>query len=406
MTQRTTPLRTLSRAAGSVATTIGVVLVAACGSSPAGTAGGGGTSADATAHAGPHTSSPIAAAQPLRAGERFLNLTVSKPYTPSPPNGGTDDYRCLVVDPHLTTPAFLTGTQFQPQNVPIVHHAIVFAVPPEQAATARAKDAATAGPGLDLLRRHRPGERAAAAGVGRHLDPRWHRNPPAAGRRIPPGARQPAGPSGALQPARHRRPPRRNRPVQRPVATDRRHRSHQAAGHGAVAGADRTALRRRRVRPAVRPRRSHRGRHPALRRRSRGHGGATGERTAATAPRCPATPSTAIYRYRNPSRSTRRSDTCTCSDARSRWNSTPAPPKPKPCSTSPRSTSTTRSSSRYPRPVDLNPGDTLRVTCTHDATLRQQLPALSKLPPRYVVWGDGSSDEMCLGLLTATFGSP
>ena len=55
-----------------------------------------------------------------------------------------------------------------------------------------------------------------------------------------------------------------------------------------------------------------------------------------------------------------------------------------------------------PSPVDVNPGDTVRVTCTHDATLRQKLPQLSKLPPRYVVWGDGTSDEMCLGLLTAT----
>jgi hypothetical protein len=55
-----------------------------------------------------------------------------------------------------------------------------------------------------------------------------------------------------------------------------------------------------------------------------------------------------------------------------------------------------------PTPVDVASGDTLRVTCTHDATLRQQIPQLSKLPPRYVVWGDGTSDEMCLGLLTAT----
>ena len=53
-------------------------------------------------------------------------------------------------------------------------------------------------------------------------------------------------------------------------------------------------------------------------------------------------------------------------------------------------------------PARQTTGDTLRVTCTHDATLRQQLPQLSGLPPRYVVWGDGSSDEMCLGLLTAT----
>jgi len=55
-----------------------------------------------------------------------------------------------------------------------------------------------------------------------------------------------------------------------------------------------------------------------------------------------------------------------------------------------------------PDPVHLKPGDTVRITCTHDAALCRQLPQLSKLPPRYVVWGDGTSDEMCLGLLTVT----
>ena len=42
----------------------------------------------------------------------------------------------------------------------------------------------------------------------------------------------------------------------------------------------------------------------------------------------------------------------------------------------------------------------LKVTCTHDAALRQELPSLRKLPPRYVVWGDGTSDEMCLGVVS------
>jgi hypothetical protein len=42
---------------------------------------------------------------------------------------------------------------------------------------------------------------------------------------------------------------------------------------------------------------------------------------------------------------------------------------------------------------------TVTVTCTHDATLRDRLPALQGLPPRYVVWGEGSTDEMCLGIL-------
>ena len=44
-----------------------------------------------------------------------------------------------------------------------------------------------------------------------------------------------------------------------------------------------------------------------------------------------------------------------------------------------------------------SPGDTIEVTCTYDPTLRQELPQLRKLPPRFVTWGDGSSDEMCLG---------
>ena len=53
-------------------------------------------------------------------------------------------------------------------------------------------------------------------------------------------------------------------------------------------------------------------------------------------------------------------------------------------------------------PVTVRPGDKLRVTCTHDATLRQQLPELQGLPPRYVVWGEGSTDEMCLGIVAYT----
>ena len=57
---------------------------------------------------------------------------------------------------------------------------------------------------------------------------------------------------------------------------------------------------------------------------------------------------------------------------------------------------------KLPSPVEIGPGDTLRVTCTHDAGLRKRLPHLSKLPPRYVVWGDGTSDEMCIGIMTVS----
>lgn len=53
-------------------------------------------------------------------------------------------------------------------------------------------------------------------------------------------------------------------------------------------------------------------------------------------------------------------------------------------------------------PIAINPGDTVRVECTYDPTLRQKLPQLKSLEPRYVTWGEGSSDEMCLGVLSGT----
>jgi len=52
--------------------------------------------------------------------------------------------------------------------------------------------------------------------------------------------------------------------------------------------------------------------------------------------------------------------------------------------------------------IEQDRGDTIRVQCTFDPTLRQLLPELKGLPPRYVTWGEGSSDEMCLGVIAAT----
>jgi hypothetical protein len=51
-------------------------------------------------------------------------------------------------------------------------------------------------------------------------------------------------------------------------------------------------------------------------------------------------------------------------------------------------------------PVSVSPGDRLQVTCTYDPSLRQELPATRSLPPRFVTWGDGSSDEMCLAIVS------
>ena len=46
----------------------------------------------------------------------------------------------------------------------------------------------------------------------------------------------------------------------------------------------------------------------------------------------------------------------------------------------------------------------VKVTCTHVQWLRDKLPAFEGQPDRYVVWGEGTTDEMCLGMLQVTRG--
>jgi hypothetical protein len=49
-------------------------------------------------------------------------------------------------------------------------------------------------------------------------------------------------------------------------------------------------------------------------------------------------------------------------------------------------------------PIAVSAGEPVQVTCTYNPTLAQQLPILRKTPPHFVTWGDGSTDEMCIGL--------
>jgi hypothetical protein len=375
-----------------------VVLVAACGSSSPGTAAGGGTSP----HVGHDPSSPVPAPQPLRPGERFLNLTVSKPYTPSPPHGGTDDYRCLVVDPHLTTPAFLTGTQFQPQNAPIAHHAIVFAIPPEQAAAARAKDAASEGQGWTCF---------GDVGLDSQQQPAWV------------DSWTPGGTETLLQhDVGFRFEPGSLLVLQvhyNLLATD-----------GRPSGTDQSSVRLRLTEgtAATEPLDTLQLMAPIELPCAAGESGPLCDRAAAVAD--------VAQRFGAEVGDVEAQLVSQCS------NGTPLPgntqhcdiPVPQPVTVYAafghmhllgRSIKVELNSGTpqartlldvpsfdfddqklqpLPNPVDLHPGDTVRVTCTHDATLRAQLPQLTKLPPRYVVWGDGTADEMCLALLTATVG--
>lgn len=99
------------------------------------------------AHDDHHDTAPVKA-KALRKGESRTTLEMPESYTPSAPYGaGTDDYRCFLLDPELDQDTWLTGTHVRPGNPEVVHHVILFQVPPSKVKTAEAKDAESPGEG-------------------------------------------------------------------------------------------------------------------------------------------------------------------------------------------------------------------------------------------------------------------
>ncbi len=154
----------MSRARTSVTATLvsATLLLAACGTgadAPEPQAEPTSTAAEADPSASPATeehaqgsghgsTAKPAKLVPLRPGERRTTLLMPEAYTPSAPYGaGTDDYRCFLLDPGLEEDAWLTGTNVLPGNPDVVHHVILFRISPGNVAAAEAKAAEDAGQG-------------------------------------------------------------------------------------------------------------------------------------------------------------------------------------------------------------------------------------------------------------------
>jgi len=54
--------------------------------------------------------------------------TMPKAHIPSAPNGGTDDYRCFLIDPSVKQDSLITSVKFLPQRKVLWHHSILFLV--------------------------------------------------------------------------------------------------------------------------------------------------------------------------------------------------------------------------------------------------------------------------------------
>ena len=385
----------VSRVVGLAAGVTAILMTAACGNGSAGAAGpAAAQSSAASEHAG-HGSAAIPVAAALRAGERFVTLTMPQPYTPVAPNGGTDEYRCFLVDPKLDSTAYLTGSQFLPQNTAIVHHAIFFRVDPDQAAKARSVDDASPGEGWTCF---------GDAGIGG--DAGWvaHWAPGANETLLSAGVGYPMPPGSLMVMQVH---------------------YNLLATGGKQGGSDQSSIRLRLTDGAKKldPLETMELPAPVELPCAAGESGPLCDRNAAIAD--------VARRFGDDVGSAEANLVQMCDKG------TPAPGDTQHCDRPVRQAGTIYAVAGHMHllgrsiKVELNPGtpgartlldipvynfddqaihplaapvavkagDTLRVTCRHDAALRKLLPQLRTLPPRYVVWGDGTSDEMCLGLV-------
>ncbi len=117
-----------------------VALVSACGSSAAAPEAAPTAAPTAASKAAPKA---VPTAPVTVAGAKLTTLTMqdTTAYTPRAINGGTDDYHCTLVDPHATENSFIVSSEFFPgegKSAAEVHHAILFLVPPDLVKAAEA----------------------------------------------------------------------------------------------------------------------------------------------------------------------------------------------------------------------------------------------------------------------------
>ncbi|MEU7000880.1 monooxygenase [Nonomuraea sp. NPDC046570] len=341
------------------------------------------------------TASPPPPAAPLRDGERFVNLKLPSAYTPAAPKGATDEYRCFLLDPELTGPAFLTGNQFLPQNTDLVHHAIVYSIAPGKAEAAGRLDASTPGEGWTCF---------GDAGID---DGAWigHWAPGANETLLKQKVGYPVAPGSRLILQVHYN---LLATEGKPVGTDQSGIRLRFADGDAKLTPLRTALL---TAPIELPCTSEESgplcdRKAAVGELTRRFGEQAGEMVGQLNAMCNGEKAPAPGPTQHCATRLEAGGTVYATAGHMHLLGRAIKVELNPGETGgrtlldiPRYNFDEQAIRPLAEPVTVKAGDTLKVTCTHDAGLRALLPELSSQPPRYVVWGEGTSDEMCLGLL-------
>ena len=358
---------------------------AACGSAPRPTA--------ATVKA--------AVSDPIQPGASLLTLQPDQSYRPvAPPGGGTDIYHCTLLDPKVTSDSMIVASHFFP-NSPEVHHAILFLVPPDVAAQARAADADGHGwtcfgetvlpaQGLAGLSQT-PWLSAWAPGHGLDVAP------VGTGIQFPAGSLvvmqihynmlagdQPVTPKLVLQTV----PAGRN-PTLKPLDLSLLPAPPDVPCPTGVTGplCDRQASLAdlgQRFGPEL-------PRFDDFLERACGRDPSSppvGETTSCT---WPITFTGQILRLTAHMHLLGKAMTIVLD---------PGTPKAQTLLDVGNFNFDYQRSYNLDKPVTVGPSDRLQVSCTYNPQLHEMLPQLRRLPPRFVTWGDGSTDEMCLAIVS------
>jgi hypothetical protein len=339
-----------------------------------------------------------------------LALRLPTAYTPRAASGVTDDYRCFMLDPKLQEDAFATSIRIEPDADRVVHHVILFRAAADSVAEANALDRASPGPGWGCFGGTGISTPGGAAGAARGLDnapwiaawaPGW------GGDRLPDGVgvALPAGSRIVMQVhynLLNGRSPDRSRAVLTTVPA--------SAG---LKPLETTLL------PA-----------PVELPCAKGERGALCDRTTALfdlvrkygqdaglipvglllycgkdAAKPPAGPVTScITRFDGPATIHSVAGHMHVLGRSIRVELNPGTPRARVLLDIPRWSFHWQAAYALAQPVRVQTQDVLRVTCRHDASLRAKQPQAAARTPRYILWGEGTTDEMCLGIVQVTRG--
>jgi len=336
----------------------------------------------------------------LRPGESRLAVRMPRSYLPSASNGSTDDYRCFLLDPKLTNDAFVTSAQIVPGAGSLVHHVILYRVAPSVVPQAAALDRKSAGPGWTCF--GGPG-----VGAGTRSDPR--------------GSLEDAGWIAAWAPGTGADRFREGTGVPLPAGSRIVMQVHYNLLNGRRPDRSRAVLTTVPATKRLTPVETLLLPAPVELACRAGESGPLCDRTAAVFDQVDRfgadsalVPTGLLLICGRDAAHPVPSAVTTCDRPIGRpvtiqavgghmhllgrsievWLN-PGTARAKLLLEIPRWNFHWQAVYQLEQPIAAGPGDVLRVTCRHDTSLRRG-------PPRYVLWGEGTTDEMCLGIVQVT----